>query len=40
MQGARKGEFLETLQVAVAMVGANGIAESLRVIRFLEELGM
>jgi AhpD family alkylhydroperoxidase len=38
--GATKGEILETLQVVVAMSGTTGIAESLRVIRFLEELGM
>jgi len=38
--GATKGEILETLQVAVAMSGTPGIAESLRVIRYLEELGI
>jgi AhpD family alkylhydroperoxidase len=38
--GATKGEILETLQVVVAMSGTPGIAESLRVIRFLEELGI
>ena len=37
--GATKEEILETLAVEVGMSGTTGIAESLRVIRFLEELG-
>jgi AhpD family alkylhydroperoxidase len=37
--GATKDEILETLQVLVAMGGTTGIAESLRVIKFLDELG-
>jgi AhpD family alkylhydroperoxidase len=38
-EGATKDEILETLQVLVAMGGTTGIAESLRVIKFLDELG-
>jgi len=37
--GATKEEFLETLSVVLAMRGTTGMAESLRVIQFLEELG-
>ena len=37
--GATKDEILESLQVVVAIRGTTGIAESLRVIKFLEELG-
>ncbi len=37
--GATKDEILETLQVVVAMSGTPGIGESLRVIKFLDELG-
>jgi AhpD family alkylhydroperoxidase len=37
-EGATKNEILETLQVLVAMGGTTGIAESLRVIKFLDEL--
>ena len=37
--GATREEILETLQVEVAMSGTTGIAESLRVIKFLDELG-
>jgi len=37
--GATKEEFLETLSVVSAMRGTTGMAESLRVIQFLEELG-
>jgi AhpD family alkylhydroperoxidase len=37
-EGATKDEILETLQVLVAMGGTTGIAESLRVIKFLDEL--
>jgi AhpD family alkylhydroperoxidase len=36
--GATKEEMLETLAVVVAMSGTTGIAESLRVIKLLEEL--
>ena len=38
-EGATKDEIFETLQVLVAMGGTTGIAESLRVIKFLDELG-
>ena len=38
-EGATKDEILEALQVLVAMGGTTGIAESLRVIKFLDELG-
>lgn len=38
-EGASKDEILETLQVLIAMGGTTGIAESLRVIKFLDELG-
>ena len=37
--GATKEEFLETLSVVSAMRGTTGMADSLRVIQFLEELG-
>jgi AhpD family alkylhydroperoxidase len=37
--GATKEEILETLSVVVSMRGTTGIAESLRVIKFLEEMG-
>ena len=37
--GATKDEILETLQVIIAIGGTTGIAESLRVIKFLDELG-
>jgi len=37
--GATKDEILETLAVEIAMSGTTGVAESLRVIKFLEELG-
>jgi AhpD family alkylhydroperoxidase len=37
--GATRDEVLETLQVVVAMSGTTGIAESLRVIKLLDELG-
>ncbi len=37
--GATKEEILETLQVVISMRGTTGIAESLRVIKFLDELG-
>ena len=38
-EGATKEEILETLQVVIALGGTTGIAESLRVIKFLDELG-
>jgi alkylhydroperoxidase/carboxymuconolactone decarboxylase family protein YurZ len=38
-EGATRDEIMETLQVLVAMGGTTGIAESLRVIKFLDELG-
>ena len=38
--GATRDEILETLKVEVAMSGTTGIAESLRVIKFLDELGI
>ena len=37
--GATKDEFLETLSVEVALSGTTGVAESLRVIKLLDELG-
>ena len=37
--GATKEELLETISVEVAMSGTTGIAESLRVIKLLDELG-
>ena len=37
--GASKEELLETLSVQVAMSGTTGIAESLRVVKLLDELG-
>ena len=37
--GATKDEILETLSVVVSMRGTTGIAESLRVIKLLEEMG-
>jgi AhpD family alkylhydroperoxidase len=36
-EGATQDEILETLQVLVAMGGTTGIAESLRVIKTLDE---
>ena len=38
-EGATRDEILETLQVLVAMGVTTGIADSLRVIKFLDELG-
>jgi AhpD family alkylhydroperoxidase len=38
-EGATKEEILETLQVLIAMSGTTGVAESLRVIKFLDETG-
>jgi len=37
--GATREEILETLSVNVAMSGTTGIAEALRVVKLLEELG-
>ena len=37
--GATKEEILEAIQVVISMRGTTGIAESLRVIKFLDELG-
>lgn len=39
-KGATQEEILETIAVVVSMRGTTGIAESLRVIQFLEEQGM
>lgn len=36
--GATKEEILETISVVVSMRGTTGIAESLRVIQFLDEM--
>lgn len=37
--GATKEEFLETIAVVASIRGTTGIAESYRVIQFLDELG-
>ncbi|MFO7962596.1 MAG: carboxymuconolactone decarboxylase family protein [Desulfobacterales bacterium] len=37
--GATKEEFLETIAVVASMRGTTGVAESLRVIQFLDEMG-
>ena len=37
--GATTEEFLETIAVVVSMRGTTGVAESLRVIQLLDELG-
>ena len=37
--GATKEEILETISVVVAMSGTTGTAESLRVIKLLDEMG-
>ncbi len=37
--GATKDEILETTSVEVAMSGTTGVAESLRVVKLLDELG-
>ena len=37
--GATKEEILDTLSVVVSMRGTTGVAESLRVIQLLDELG-
>lgn len=38
-QGASTEEILETISVSIAMNGTTGIAESLRVVKMLEEMG-
>jgi AhpD family alkylhydroperoxidase len=38
-EGATKEEIIEVIQVLIAIGGTSGIAESLRVIKFLDELG-
>lgn len=38
--GASREEFLETISVAMAMRGTTGVAGSLRLIKFLDELGV
>jgi len=37
--GATKEEILDTLSVVVSMRGTTGVAESLRVVQLLDELG-
>ena len=37
--GASKAEILETIGVSMAMSGTTGIAESLKVLKLLDELG-
>ena len=37
--GATKDEILETLSVVASMRGTTGVAESLRVVQLLDELG-
>jgi len=37
--GATKEEILEAISVVVSMRGTTGVAESLRVIQLLDELG-
>jgi AhpD family alkylhydroperoxidase len=37
--GATQEEILETLSVVASMRGSNGVAESLRVVQLLDELG-
>ena len=37
--GATKDEFLETISVVISMRGTTGVAESLRVVQLLDELG-
>jgi AhpD family alkylhydroperoxidase len=37
--GATKEELLETISVVISMRGTTGVAESLRVIQLLDELG-
>ena len=37
--GATKEEILETISVNMAMSGTTGVAESLKVLKLLDELG-
>lgn len=37
--GATVDEFLETISVVISMRGTTGVAESLRVVQLLDELG-
>ena len=37
--GATKDEILETISVVVSMRGTTGVAESLRIVQLLDELG-
>ena len=37
--GATKEEFLETISIVTSMRGTTGVAESLRLIQFLDESG-
>ena len=37
--GATKEEFLETIEVVISIRGTTGVAESLRIIQLLDELG-
>lgn len=38
-EGATRDEFLETFSVVASMRGTTGVAESLRVVQLLDELG-
>ncbi len=38
--GATREEFLETISVVVSIRGTTGVAESLRVVQFLDEQGI
>ncbi len=38
-QGATKDEILETLGVVISMRGTTGVAESLKIVQLLEEMG-
>lgn len=38
--GATREEFLETIAVVVSLRGTSGVAESLRIIQWLDELGI
>jgi alkylhydroperoxidase/carboxymuconolactone decarboxylase family protein YurZ len=37
--GATRDEFLETISVVASIRGTTGVAESLRVVQLLDELG-
>ncbi len=39
-EGATKREFLEALAVVISMRGTTGVAESLRVVQYLDEAGV